>query len=564
MNAEEWDLEADVLVVGSGAGGMSAAITAAAAGLETMVLEKTGFFGGSTAISGGVVWVPENQGMADAGAPDEPGSALRYLREILGPRLREDMIAAFLENGPRMVAFFQRETEVQLEPRMHGPDYRPNLDGASLGGRGLDPLVYDGRKLGEWFAKLRPPLPQMTAFDGMMVNRADIDHLLSVWRRWRSFLHGSKILARYASDRLRYPRGTRLLAGNALAARLLRSAVDKGVSLKTNTEVTGLITGNGAVLGAEVELEGQKLRVKARRGVVLASGGCAGNPEMRRQLVPHAADHFSMAPEGNVGQGLAIAQKVGGIVEDSNVANVFFAPVSVFTRPDGKKIQFPHLILDRQKPGLIAVNQQGLRFVNEADSYHDFVLGMYGRKGEQPAIPAYLICDSQFVAKYGIGLVRPAPFPRRQFIKAGYLIEAATLGALAQRLDMPSANFEATIAKANRFAKEGFDPEFGKGESAYNRYLGDPAHQPNPCLGPIEKPPFYAVKVYPGDIGSSRGLRTDTHARVLDRDDRAIPGLYACGNDMNSIMAGTYPAGGITLGPAMTFGFIAGRDLAEA
>ncbi|MBA4763173.1 FAD-dependent oxidoreductase [Sphingomonas sp.] len=553
-----WDREADLVVVGSGAAGMSAAIVAAASGLDALVLEKTDRIGGSTAISGGVVWVPGNRGMAEAGAPDSPSAALRYLEQVIGPALRRDMIETYVRVSPEMVDWFNSQSAVRLAPRMYAPDYQSELDGASQGGRALDPLEYDGRKLGRWFDRLRAPLPQTMIFGGMMVSRADIDHLQRAFRSWTSFRHAVRILLGHARDRLRFARGARLLAGNALAARLLRSAVDRGVRFETGADVTALLSDGGAVIGAEAVIGGETVRIRARRGVVLAAGGGAANAHIRAAHVPHADVHLSMAPEGSAGDGLALAVAAGGTIGETVANAVFLTPVSV-DAAGGKRTLFPHLILDRQKPGLIAVNSAGRRFVNEADSYHDFVEGMYRDQGDGPAIPAWLIADSRFVRKYGLGLVRPAPFSKRGFIRSGYLVSARTIDELAAKVGVPKAQLAATIEAANQAASTGFDPTFGKGSSGYNRYLGDASHSPNPCLGPIRTPPFHAVRIWPGDIGAARGIRTDVDARVLDAQGEPIRGLYACGNDMHSIMGGSYPAGGITLGPAMTFGFIAAR-----
>lgn len=562
MSPITWDREVDLAIVGSGAAGLSAAIVAASLGLEPLVLEKADVIGGSTAVSGGVVWIAENRGMAQAGAPDLVGAARRYIEQVVGPYLRPDMIDAYLRTGPEMVDFFNGETAVRLVPRMYAPDYQSELEGASAGGRALDPVEFDGRRLGAWFARLRAPLPQMTIFGGMMVNRGDIEHLQAALRSARSLRHSITILTRFARDRLRFPRGTRLLAGNALAASLLRSALDRNVAIETEADVTGLVSQGGAIVGLEARIEGRAVRIRARRGVVLAAGGAAANIEIRRAKVAHADVHRSMAPSTSAGDSLRMAQAVGGTIEEGNKNPVFLSPVSVDVDRNGRETLFPHLILDRQKPGLIAVNGAGRRFVNEADSYHDFVEGMYRDGPAGPAVPAWLIADADFVKRYGLGLVRPRPFLKRRFIQSGYLVEAPSIRALAERIGVPADILNATVGQANAAAESGHDTEFGKGSTGYNRYLGDQAHMPNPCLGPIRRGPFYAVKVWPGDIGATRGIRTDARARVVDEQDDPITGLYACGNDMNSIMGGTYPAGGITLGPAMTFGYIAAHDAA--
>ncbi|WP_230532296.1 FAD-dependent oxidoreductase [Microvirga roseola] len=553
----------DVVVVGSGAGGMAAALAARKAGLDVIVLEKTDWIGGSTAISGGAVWIPKNPHLADVGLDDDDAQVMAYLRAILGNRLRPDLIEAFLENGPRMVSFLERETDVIFQARAYSPDYQPDVPGAALGGRTIDPVPFDGRALGRNFGLLRPPLKEFLAFGGMMVNRKDIDALLGMPRSVSNFRHGMEILLRYFTDRLSYPRGTRLLMGNALAGRLLKSALDVRIALRTRTAARQLVLADGRVTGLVAEHQGRMLTIGARRGVVLAAGGFPANDAMRSQFVPFADAHRSMAPAANAGDGIRLALAAGGVIEEDNIGNAFWAPVSTLRRADGTEIRFPHLILDRQKPGLVAVNGAGRRFVNEATSYHEFVEAMHRSHETAPTIPAILICDRRFIRRYGLGLVRPGLRRLRPFIDAGYLVEAGTIRELAGKLGIDPDALSDTVRRMNEYAASGQDPEFGKGASAYNRYLGDPAHEPNPCLGPIATAPFYAVRVWPGDIGTAAGLKVDARARVLDRGGEPIPGLFACGNDMNSIMAGAYPGAGITLGPALTFGYIAGQEMAR-
>jgi len=323
-----------------------------------------------------------------------------------------------------------------------------------------------------------------------------------------------------------------------------------------------LISERGRVIGVSLKLAGKVQRVQALRGVILATGGAPGDAEFARAHIPFSEHHHSMAPAGNAGDGIRLGLAAGGRLDDVNRDNAFWTPVSILSRTDGSSLKFAHLITDRQKPGLIAVNHAGRRFTNESASYHDFVVAMHTAQRSAATIPAYLICDSRFIRRYGLGLVRPGPSPKASYIRAGYLFKASNIAELARNLGVPPESLAGEVAANNRYAVTGVDEDFGRGSSAYQRYLGDAEWGPNPCIGPIEHAPFYAVKVFPGDIGTSLGLRTDPQARVLDAVDRPIVGLYACGNDMNSVMAGTYPSGGITLGPAMTFGFLVGRALA--
>ncbi|SHJ74324.1 Succinate dehydrogenase/fumarate reductase, flavoprotein subunit [Roseomonas rosea] len=549
----------DVVVLGSGAAGLAAAITARAAGLSVLLLEKTGYFGGSTAVSGGAVWIPSNPGMAELGHEDSREKVMAYLRGALGNHLRPERIEAFLDHGPEMVRFLEREAGLRLIARAVSPDYQPEREGGMPGGRAMDPAEFDGRRLGPLFEALRPPLPIFLALGGMMVNRKDIDSLLRPLSGAQAFRHAAGLLARHARDRLRWRRGTRLVLGNALAGHLLWAADRAGVVLRRQVTVTGLRRRGGRVDGVVVEEAGRTCRIGARWGVVLATGGFPRNAAMRAERMPHAAVHRSMSPEGNAGDGIALARAVGAAMEEAGAGPAFWTPVSVLRRPDGGETVFPHLVTDRQKPGLMAVDGTGRRFVNEATSYHGFVEGMH-RAG---AVPAWLVCDRRFLRRYGLGMLRPGSSPRA-LVRAGYLIEATDLGALAARIGVPPAALAESVARMNEAARRGEDPEFHRGASAYDRYLGDPAHRPNPCLGPIEAAPFYAVQVWPGDIGTASGLRVDGRSRVLDEAGEPVPGLFACGNDAASVMAGTYPGAGITLGPGLTFGYVAGRELAAA
>jgi len=457
-----------------------------------------------------------------------------------------------------------RHTQAQLAARAYSPDYYPDRDGAALGGRSLDPLPFDGRTLGRHFRVLRDPLPEFMVLGGMMVTLTDVKHLLAATRSVRSCWEGVKLVLRYAGDRLRgYHRGTRLVLGNALAARLFRSLLDRGIAYQLNTALQSLRVEDGRVTGAVVAHQGKPRRIRVKKGVVIATGGFPWNRDMRARWYPRPTGPWSMAPSGNAGEGIIIAQAAGAAMGSGHASPAFWAPVSILQRPDGSQLRYPHLVWDRAKPGLMAVNAAGQRFVNESTSYHEFVHAMYQTHAQTSAIPAYLLCDSVFMEKWGLGLALPGGRPREHLVRAGYLVRADTLDALAQALDIPMDALRASVRQFNHAADTGEDVPFGKGGTAYNRYLGDADHQPNPCLGPLRTAPFYAVKVYAGDIGTACGIRCNPQAQALTADGAVIPGLYVVGNDMQSVMGGRYPAPGITLGPGLTFGWIAGQHAAS-
>lgn len=553
--------EVDVLVIGSGAAGMCAAAVARLRGLDVLLVEKTDRFGGTTALSGGGTWVPLNRQGKALGVQDSRERVERYLDQVVGSAAPRALRQAFLDHGPAMLEYLERNTQVKFSGRQYSPDYWSDLDGAGEGGRALDPLEFDGRLLGDQFENLRRPWPEFMAFGGMMVNKTDIDLLLQAKRTRKGFLHALKLLGRFASDRLRgYSRGTRLVLGNALAGRLYKSLLDLGVPLWANAPARELRLEGGRVVGASIERDGQRIEVRARRGVLLATGGFPASPAMRERLLPAPTGAWSAGNEANEGDGLRMALDLGATLgEGRNANNAFYSPVSLMRRDDGSTARFPHLMLDRYKPGVIMVNREGRRFVNEADSYHACGEAQY-RTG---SVPAWLVCDSRFLARYGLGMVRPQAASLQRFLKAGYLLRGDTLQALGQAMGIDAGGLAATVARYNEHARQGQDPDFGKGHSAYNRYLGDPAQGPNPCLAPLETGPFYAVQVVPGDIGTACGLLTDEQARVLDGEGRPIDGLYAAGNDMNSVMGGHYPGPGITLGPGLTFGYLAACHMAQ-
>ena len=547
----------DVIVIGAGAGGMTAACVAAAEGLATLLIEKANRVGGTTSVSGGMVWVPANAKMRAAGITDSLEQARLYLSHTVPGDSHRELREVFLTRAPEAIEYLEAHTALALKPVTFYPDYYPDLPGATLGGRVLEPVPFNGRELGRHFDLLRPPLPEFTMFGGMMVDRADIPHFRKAWRSLPSALRVARVVARHARDRLSFERGAHLVLGNALAARLLKSAVTLDVKLRTSTQVAALAMEGRRVAGVTLA-DGTHLR--ARRGVVLAAGGFSNDAELRARYLPAETGPSSAACLTNSGDGLRFGLAAGGRMVEENTNNAYWAPVSRFRRADGTSAVYPHTVTDRGKPGFIAVDRRGQRFTNEAVSYHEFVQAMF----RAHAIPAFLICDRAGMWKYGLGAVKPFTPSLGAYTASGYLTRGASIRALAGALGIDPAALEATVLRYNEDARAGVDRAFRKGGNPYGKYLGDAEHTPNPCMAPIERGPFYAVALYPGDLGTAAGLSTNMHAQVLDAAGAPIAGLYACGNDMNTIMNGGYPGPGITLGPALTFGYIAGRHLSRA
>lgn len=554
----------DLLVIGSGAGGLSAAVSAAWRGLKVIVVEKEPVFGGTTAWSGGWMWVPRNP-LAVAAGIDEDASEIRtYLRNELGNHYDDARIEAFLTAGPEMVAFFQEQTSVRFIDGNRIPDMHGNTPGAGLGGRSVGVEPFDGRELGPLIGKLRAPLDEISFLGMGIASGADFGHFLNAARALDSFAHVGRRVGRHLLDLARHRRGMHLVNGNALAARLLKSADNLRVDLRVSSPAKRLLARGGAVVGAVVGKDDGEVSIRARVGVVLACGGFPHDYERLRELVPNnptGQGHWSAAPRSNTGDGLRLGEGVGGTVDGSLAAPCAWSPVSLVPRKDGSFGHFPHLA-ERAKPGLIAVTAGGRRFVNEANSYYDYVDAMMQAMRPGAELASWLICDHRFQRHYGLGFSKPAPLPVSPHVASGYLKRGRTIEELAAACGIDPAGLAGTVAAYNEGAREGEDWEFGRGSTPYNRMGGDAAVKPNPSVAPIAQAPFYAVKVVPGSLGTFAGLKTDAQARVLDAAGRPIEGLLAVGADMASIMGGTYPAGGINLGPAMTFGYLVGRNAA--
>jgi succinate dehydrogenase/fumarate reductase flavoprotein subunit len=547
----------DVLVAGAGAAGLAAAIFAKLKGLDVLVIEKSDKVGGTAATSAGTLWIPQNSQGRAVGDKDSILDAAAYLDSLIktdSPRARRQR-EAYLFSGVEAIDYLEANTDCVFLPCGAHPDYytRP---GAAVRGRAIVPAPFDGRLLGSDFERIRAPIEEFMILGGMMVGKMDIPRLLGRFQSPADFAYSARLFLRYLVDRLRYSRGTRLMMGNALVGRMFYSLLKLGVRPEFNTRLGELMVEDGRVTGATVIGRSGTRLVAARKGVILATGGFAQNAAYRTRLMPHPTPKYSLASEANQGDGLAAAEALGArISATENGSGGFWTPVSVTRRKDGSRGLFPHLSLDRAKPGLIAVNRGGRRFCNEADSYHDFVEAMYRTNDADGSIPVWLVCDGGFIRKYGLGHVYPGTHDLRRHLDSGYLIHGKSPEALAQSLNIDAAGLRAAMTRYNEQAKRGVDDDFRRGHSELNRFNGDATVRPNPCVAPIDLSDLYAMEIWPAEIACSAGLSTDEDARVISESEAPIPGLFACGNDMASVMADTYPGPGTTLGPAIVFAY---------
>ena len=556
------NIECDVLVAGSGAAGLSAAVTAAHQGARVILVEKAPVFGGTSCFSAGLVWIPGSRQARAAGIQDDSGAALQYLRGEGEPFLDEPKAQAYVQQAADIFAWFEDHTHVSYHLSPLWPDYHQGVEGASRGGRSLGANPFDARRLGARMAHLRPPLASTTILGGMMVGREDLVHYYGMSGSWPSRVVVGKRVLRYLQDRLSgHPRSTRLSNGNALVGMLALSAFERGVDLRLNTPVKQLLLEGDHVSGVLVQGVEGPYEIRARAGVVLACGGFPASAALRERYYAHVAagkNHRTAAPSANTGDALQIASQAGVALKEAQHHPAAWTPMSLVPQADGSDVPFPHYN-DRGKAGYIAVDRRGRRFISESLSYHDFVPAMINACRDDAEVCSWVLCDSRAIRQYGLGRVPPWPLPIGSFVRSGYLKRGESLEALAQACGIDAAGLKQTVARLNAGAGQGIDEEFNKGADVYERFNGSRGHTPNPCVAPIETAPFYAVKVVPGDIGSFVGLQTDEHARALDAQRRPIDGLYVAGNDAASFMGGTYPGAGITLGPAMIFGHIAAK-----
>lgn len=559
--------EFDVVVIGSGAGGLSTAVTAAHQGLRVLVLERDRHCGGATSRSGGWMWTPRNEFAHADGVNESIDDIKSYLKSVIGDDYDEARTHAFLENAPEMVSFFEHQTFLQFVPGAKINDIYGNNPHAGTGHRSVGPKPVNGRVFSKQLRKQMAPQFWETSFLGMGIMAGpDLQGFLAASKfKISGWWHSAKRVIGYVFDLLTTGQGMHFVNGVALTGRLMQSAVDRGVDIRVNHSALELTTDlTGRVTGVVADTPRGKQTFSASRGVVIATGGFSANAAMRREYFPHnrsADDHHTLATHTADGSGIELGQSVGGVFDASGKAAAAWCPVSLLPYRNRTGV-FPH-IMDRAKPGSIGVRSDGKRFVNEANGYWDYVHGLNEATPVGEAVAAWQIGDSRTIAHYPIGFAMPRPVPKFPHLKSGYLVKADTLLELAEKCGIDGPELVNTVEQFNHHARLGEDPEFHRGETPFNRSGGDPEVKPNPSLAPIERGPFYAVKVVQGSFGTFAGLRADERSRLINAEGEPIPGAYVVGVDQKNLFGGYYPAGGINIGPAMTFGYIAGHELAR-
>lgn len=535
-----WDKEVDFLVVGTGAAGLSAAITAKKNGLDTLLIESTDKWGGTTAISGGGLWMPNNPLARKAGLPDSIEETLDYLEDTVGDvgpwtsTARKRSFLLGINNYTQMM----EEEGVRWFRSKDYPDYYPDLPGGRIG-RSLEVKPFNVRKLGKWRKTMRFSIPAPVMTD-------DVWLLSRAWSTPSGFIRGAffvfRTLGGLLTGQLKYGMGA------AFAGSLMHIVLKQKTPVWLNSPLKDLIVEDGRVVGAIVEKDGNELYIKTARGVMLGAGGFARNKEWRQKY--HGVEGWSAAPEGQLGQGIEIGEKAGGALGMMDDAWWGATAATV----DGSE-QHGFILNERSDPWSIVVDQTGHRYLNESESYIDFGHHMLERDKTTPAIPSWLILDHRHTTHF-LNSTLMIPGAVKKLTDKGELVEAKTIEALAEKMGVEVATLRATVDRFNEFAREGVDHDFQRGRTAYDRYYSNPLVKPNPNLGTIEKGPFRALKIYPGDLGTKGGLVTDEDARVLREDGSVITGLYASGNNTASVMGRTYPGAGSTIAPASVFGYL--------
>ncbi|RMI27998.1 FAD-binding protein [Nocardia stercoris] len=551
MSEQNWDHEVDFLVVGSGAGGLTGALAAADRGADTLIIEKGAYYGGSTALSGGGIWVPNNPTLLREGLRDERADVRRYLDAVVGDRVPSANLDAFIDEGPRMLEFLETSSKhLRFQWCTGYSDYHPEAPGGRPAGRSIEPLPVNLKELGDEEDKLRPAA--LATPPGLFITSKDfvqLNMVMRTWKaRWTALVTGMRAVKAIA---LRRHMDT---LGRALIARLRLAARDAGIPLWLNTPMRSLITDErGAVIGVVAERDGREIRIRARAGVLLATGGFEYNDAMRKRYLPAGAhDNFSAASTDNTGDGIIAGEQVGAAVDLMDDA--WWMPS--FQRPEGIN---QVLVSERSIPRSIIVNARGERFTNEASPYVTFVHAQLAGGHD----PAWMLFDAKAKSRYPIGgLVPGQKFPAT-WLETGLVRTADTVEGLAAAIGVPVATLTATVDRYNAFAHAGRDDDFGRGRSAYDNYYGDPTLA-QPTLDAIDHGPFYALRIRIGDLGTKGGLVYNEHAQVLRGDGSVIDGLYATGNTSAAVMGNDYAGAGATIGPAMVFGYIGARHAAGA
>lgn len=543
----------DVVVVGSGAGGLTAALTAQLEGMSALVVEKTEYFGGSTSKSGGTIWIPNNFYLEEAGVNDSYEEGKKYLDETVGDRVPESLKDAYLKKGEEMVRYLaDRTNHVHWDYTPDYSDYYPELPGGKPEGRAIEAKVFDLKKLGDDIDSIRDSgLPTK----GMVLNSYEFHKVNMIMRTWIGKVTALKVGMRLIRSTLTPYQPSSL--GEALVARLFTSLKEAGGDIWLSTPFVELLHHDGRVNGIVVVKNGERINVTANKGVVFASGGFSHSQELREKYLPQPTKtDWTLASEGQTGDTLSEGMKLGAKID--LMGKLWGTPTSA---PPGSSPFMP--VAERATPGLIIVNDQGERYINESVPYHEFVEGMYEHNTDQAGtVPSWMVFDQTVKKRYLVfGIMPVMSFPD-EWIDSGYTKKADTIEELAKQIEVPADKLQQTISRFNQFAEAGVDEDFHRGVSQYDQYYGDPTLQ-NPNLAPLNRAPYYAIPIYPGDIGTKGGLVIDEHARVLKEDDTPIEGLYATGNCTAAVMGETYPGPGATIGSAMTFGYAAAQYLKD-
>jgi succinate dehydrogenase/fumarate reductase flavoprotein subunit len=538
-----------VVVVGSGSAGFTAALAAKEAGLEPIIVESTSLIGGSSAMSGGGLWIPNNPMMLEAGVHDSYEDAKLYMDTVIGdvgPASSPERREAFLQEGPRMVEWLTG-LGFRFSYTPGYADYYPEQPGGSVKGRCVEPDFFDLKQLGPWQDQLNILMP-------VPLHTLDAAQLSLSFRVGSAFVYTAKVIGIRTIGSMLMGKSLAGLGG-ALVGQLLYLAMQRSIPIWVDSPMIELIQENDGVAGVIVEKDGEKTAIHAR-AVILAGGGFARNDEMRQKYQPHPiTTDWTVAAGGDLGVPIQAGMAIGAAT--ALMDDAWWGPVFLDSKGEA---QF--MLWERSVPFGIIVDSSGKRFMNESASYVDCGHWQYERNREVPAIPAYLIADSRHRKYYLFGMMPPRLTPKEAF-ESGFMVKADSIPELASACEIDADNLEQTVRRFNQFAANGKDLDFHRGDSAYDRVYSDPKVKPNPNLGPIEQPPFFAVRVWPGDLGTKGGLLTDEFGRVLREDGSRIKGLYAAGNSSASVMGHTYPGAGSTIGPAMVFGMIAGQDAAK-